>query len=406
MTDPARPGIGDLKPSFDLYRKMLDSRHVRPPRRQATLWALDDLERRMGADWLERYWEKAGHVPPEVNLGAAHVSALGKLLDFALRFAVLDGRPGVGKVQKEMKNDIRDERRRHCALQLEVGALATRAGYAAAFEDRAEPAAPPSDVVLRCGDQVIRCETFAIMPDQQTQEADAFWHRISLMIMQIRLKHDTPICGTITGQMDDQDSAELLRLLEDAAGNAIATGHEQPVSWNQSELRVRPPGSRGDRLEFSAPATDSWPRIASKLRQKAQQAQASGGGWLRADILDGTWVFTPWAQTSLRAKTDEMTRQIKPLLASYTGIYGAILSNGDGLARGTILGESARSAADCYGLRRPLPAARARETMIIATSPTGSQQARSWVDFYGPEDSWLDWALSQFQLPPWSEIRP
>src|SRR5258706_2344407 len=107
MTDPGPPDLNDLRPSFDLYRDMLDSPHVRPPRRQATLWALDGLERRMGTDWLERYWEISGHVPAEVNLGSAHAAALGNLLDFALRFAVLDGLPGVGKVQKEMRNDLR-----------------------------------------------------------------------------------------------------------------------------------------------------------------------------------------------------------------------------------------------------------------------------------------------------------
>jgi hypothetical protein len=31
-----------------------------------------------------------------------------------LRFAVLDGLPGGGKVHKEMKNDVRDERRADC----------------------------------------------------------------------------------------------------------------------------------------------------------------------------------------------------------------------------------------------------------------------------------------------------
>jgi hypothetical protein len=101
-----------------------------------------------------------------------------------------------------------------------------------------------------------------------------------------------------------------------------------------------------------------------------------------------------------------MTRLVKPLLAPYTGIDGVILSNGDGLARGAVIGESAWATADCYGLRRVLPAARAQETMIIATSATGSQQARSWVELYGSEQSWLDWALDQFQLPSSSEIWP
>lgn len=402
---PGWPGSSD-PPTFDLYRQMLDSPHVRPSRREAISWALDELERRMGGDWIERYYEKAGHVPPEVNLGSAHVSATAKLLDFTLRFGVLDGLPGAGKVQKEMKNDVRDERRHHCALQLEVGALAARAGYAAAFEERTRPAMPPSDVVLRRGNELIRAETFAIMPDQQTREADAFWHRISQSIMLIELAHDTPVSGTITGPIASEDESELLRALEAASAKAVATGNEQPVALNQARLRVQQPGSRGNRIQFSVPQTNTWPRIAGKLRRKAEQAQASGGGWLRADILDGTWVFTEWGQSGLRAKLDQIAPQIQSLLAPYTAIHGAVLSNSDGLAYGQVTGQSARSAADCYALRRTLPGTRGRETIIIPTNDAGRRQARPWVNIYGPEDSWLDWALSRFQLPPWNEIRP
>lgn len=402
---PGRPGSID-PPTFDLYRKMLNSPHVRPPRREAISWALDELERRMGADWLERYFEKAGHVPPEVNLGSAHVSATAKLLDFTLRFAVLDGLPGVGKIQKVMRNDVRDERRHHCALQLEVGALAARAGYAAAFEEPIQPGRPPSDVVLRRGDELIRAETFAIMPDQQTRKADAFWLRISRRIMLIDLAHDTAISGTITWPVSDQDESELLQELETAAAKAAATGNEQLVTLDQTQLRVQPAGNHGDGLRFSVQASDSWPRIAGRLRQKARQAETSGGGWLRADILDGTWAFTEWGQSGLRAKLDQMVPQVKTLLSPYTEISGAILSNSDGQAYGQIIGQSARSAGDCYALRRPLPGARARETIIIPTNDTGRQQARLWVNIYGPEDSWLDWVLSRFQLPLWDEIRP
>jgi hypothetical protein len=291
----------------------------------AISWALDELERRMGADWLERYWEKSGRVPPEVNLGSAHVSAIAKLLEFTLRFAVLDGVPGAGKIQKEMKQDVRDERRHHCALQLEVGALAARAGYAAAFEERVQAAMPPSDVVLRRSDEVIRAEAFAIMPDQQTREADAFWLRISPMIMRIEWAHETPISGTITGPMTDQDAADLVRDLEAAASKATATGREQPVTRNLARLLVQPPGSTSDGLHFSVPSTDTWPRIAGKLRGKAEQAQASGGGWLRADILDGTWAFTDWGRAGLRTKLDQIVPQVNTLLAPYTSIDGAVL---------------------------------------------------------------------------------
>jgi hypothetical protein len=111
---------------------MADSPNVRPARRDAVLWALGELERRMGPDWLERYWEAAGHVPAEVNLGSGHVAAFGNLLDLALRFHVLDGVPGIGKVQRDMRNDLRY----HSALQLEVAALGKRAGFTPTLEAR------------------------------------------------------------------------------------------------------------------------------------------------------------------------------------------------------------------------------------------------------------------------------
>ena len=56
MPDSDTPPRDD-RPSWDLYREMLESPLVSSARREATLWALAELERRMGADWLRRYWE-------------------------------------------------------------------------------------------------------------------------------------------------------------------------------------------------------------------------------------------------------------------------------------------------------------------------------------------------------------
>jgi hypothetical protein len=397
----------DDRPSWDLYRRMLESSFVSPARREATLWALAELEQRMGADWLERYWRASGHVPSEVNLGSAHVSALGNLLDFALRLNVLDTVPGVGKVQREMRNDLRDDRRRHCALQLEVGALAARAGYAVAFEDRLSPGAAPSDVVLRRDEQILRVETFAIIRDKRSQESAAYWDWLMHRILQIEWQYGTPVAGAISQQLDSADSAELIRLVERAALDTVATGKQHVVSWHGADLQVLPSDSSDDyQLQGGVEESVSWPRIASKLRQKAEQAQASGGGWLRADILDGTWQFTPWAQAGLRAKIDEIASLVRPVMSQIPNISGVIFSNGTGVAQGQFFGESARSDDESYGLRGELPAVRVRETMIVPVSTDGRRQARIWVDLYGSEDSWLDWALDRAELPSWHEIRP
>jgi len=101
-----------------------------------------------------------------------------------------------------------------------------------------------------------------------------------------------------------------------------------------------------------------------------------------------------------------MARQVQPLLRHVSGICGVVLSSGGGLAQGQFVGESARSTGESYGLRRVLPAARVRETMIVPVSGEGRKQSRLWVELYGAEESWLDWALDRVGLPAWRELHP
>jgi hypothetical protein len=100
--------------------------------------------------------------------------------------------------------------------------MAARAAYAVAFEDPSRPGAAPSDIVLRRGEQNLRVETFAIIRDKRSQERAAYWERLLHNIKQIEWKHDTPVAGAISEQLDDTASAELIRLIEQAASTAAA----------------------------------------------------------------------------------------------------------------------------------------------------------------------------------------
>ena len=164
---------------MDLYRRMASSPNVGPARRDAVLWALGQ------------------HVPAEVNLGSGHVGAFGNLLDLALRYHVLDGAPGIGQVQRDMRNDLRDERRCHSALQLEVAALGVRAGFTAALEARAAGRAGPSDVILRRDGQLLQVETFVILRDERSQEAAMHWDWLMAQIRNIERRSDVGISGDL-----------------------------------------------------------------------------------------------------------------------------------------------------------------------------------------------------------------
>jgi hypothetical protein len=396
--------VRDDRPSWDLYRKMADSPLSNPARRQATLWALQKLEERMGPDWLERYWEAAGHVPAEVNLGGAHVGALASLLELALRLYLLTGTPGIGSVRKEMRNDLRDDRRRHAALQLELAGLAMRSGFSAALEHRSGRQTPPSDALLQRDKIALRVETFAVILDQHSQEGRSYWDHVMGAIRRINVQFDVDVAGDLGERQDDDDLAELLRLIEAAAQIAAETRQETPVMFRQANLRVLPSGSMPYELRSAVETSQGWPRVEARLLQKATQAARAGGGWLRADLMDGTWQFTPWARAGLRDKIDQISTLINPALSRIDGVAGIVVSSGACQAQGQFRGLSTRTADRSYGFVRTLPGSRVRETMIIPVTAAGRKEADSWAELYNLEDTWLDWALSRADLPPCRRI--
>jgi hypothetical protein len=362
------------------------------------------LTQSMGRDRLQQYWQAAGHVPEEVNLGGAHVAALAGLLELALRLQLLVGTPGLGGVQKEMRTDLRDDRRRHATLQLEVGGLAMRTGAAVALENRASRDAPPSDVLMQWGEVTLRVETFAIILDKSSREGRAYWDRMTHAIMWVNAQFDVNVIGDLGGRLDDDDAAELLRQIEAAAEAVSETGQERPVVFCQAELQVLPSRATAGELRGGVETSQGWPRVEARLRQKAAQSARAGGGWLRTDLMDGTWQFTPWARASLHQKVGELCIMVKRALAQVDGVSGIVISSGACVAQGQFLGLSTRTVDHCYGFVRPLPGHRVRETMIIPVTAAGRSESDIWADLYSTEDSWLNWALGRAGLPSCQQI--
>ena len=302
-------------------------------------------------------------------------------------------------MRAEMRGDVRDERRWHSALQLEVAALAARDGFTVALEAASPASARPSDVTLVRDGQELRVETFLLLPDEGTQEATAFWDKFSQDTLWIGGEFNVGISGDLGRRVSGEDYQELLRQIRVAAGEAAATGQRQPVEYGGARLLILPPGEHDYQLNGAIEESRGWPRTESKLVKKARQAAEAGGGWLRADIRDGMWVFTPWARAGLGDKIEQIAQHVTSALRRVPGIDGAVLSNGAGFAQSQFHGESARTTQGCYGIRRVLPAARVRETMIIPVTPRGRSEATTWLRMYDAEEYWLDWALARAGLP-------
>jgi hypothetical protein len=105
------------------------------------------------------------------------------------------------------------------------------------------------------------------------------------------------------------------------------------------------------------------------------------------------------ARAGLHDKIERISHHVVSALRRVPGIDGAVLSNGAGFAQSQFYGSSARTTQGCYGTRRVLPAARARETMIIPATPRGCPHATTWLQMYDAGEHWLDWALARAGLP-------
>ncbi len=265
-----------------------------------------------------------------------------------MRLQLLDGAPGAASVQREMKRDLRDDRRRHSALQLEVAASAVRAGFSAALEDRSGGQGAPSDVLLRRGPHAVRVETFVVIPDERFRAERAYWDRVMARIRSIDWQYDVSVAGDLGDHLGDIEAAELLQRIAAAAQAVADTGQERPVAFGGAQLRVLPPGTAGYELRGGAQTSQGWPRAERRLLQKAAQAARAGDGWLRVDLMDGTWQFTPWARARLE-KVDQIAELLKSALCQVDGITGVVASSGACVAQGQFHGESARIPDHCYG---------------------------------------------------------
>lgn len=119
--------------------------------------------------------------------------------------------------------------------------------------------------------------------------------------------------------------------------------------------------------------------------------------WLRLDLLDGTWLFSEWAQKELADKTKWMAALLAEAVGD-AGTAGVVVSCGQQVGPSAAT-EQSTEAGGIVGLRRRLDALRMRETIIVPLSPDGARQAALWRDLYDAEPGWLGEALRSMSLP-------
>jgi len=372
--------------------------------RSAGIWALDVLEEVLGEDWLGRVIEREGRPPDSFLYVSAHAVAFLQVLELALRLKLLEAVPGMGRVRADLARDPVGSRRAHTSLLLEVASLALRQGELVAVESKTSGSPNPADILLA---GALPVETFVILMDDAMRKNRAYSSQVGNQVIQIGLRHDVWISGKLAECLDAAETSTWLAVLEETAAQVEADGIERAVDHEAGSVRVTSLSrSHTASAPFSGPdeVGRGWPRVASKLRDKAVQAQASGATWLRVDLMDGLWQFSPWGQSALPDKTEAIADWTRQALASAVGLNGVVVTCGSALAEGQFVADFYSGEAGVLGMRRIIDVWRVREAIIIPLAPRSLQDAGRWLALYDDEGLWLDWALERVGLPPAKDV--
>jgi hypothetical protein len=143
------------------------------------------------------------------------------------------------------------------------------------------------------------------------------------------------------------------------------------------------PHPPGEALLLEGPDTRSagWRRAGGLIGGKAQDwASAPDPVWLRADLLDGTWLFSDWALQDLPRKTEWMAALLAEA-AGDAGTAGVVVSCGQQIGPRAVT-EDYRGTGGIIGMRRRLDALRMHEIIIVPLTPDAAGQASLWRHMY------------------------
>jgi hypothetical protein len=280
-----------------------------------------------------------------------------------------------------------------------------RREYEVSVERRRQPGVPPVDVLFGTPVGLVAAEAKAILLDDLTRAGIAFSDTISDRLNQVRDGYDVEFDGQITVKLTGSELEMWHAQLAAAAAQVAADDQVRVVQHAAGTISVIP-GRKADGAVFKGPLESGggWPRVGSILRQKAEQAVHAGASWLRVDVMDGLWQFSPWARSSLPAKVSALAAATRRELSAVEGLAGAVISSGACQAQGIFREESCRGAKGEVGLRRLIPPMRVRETVVVPLCADDQPSAEMWIELYDSEPDWLDWALSENDLGKRSDI--
>lgn len=374
---------------FEMARRTTRNDHARA----AGTWALGILHDVLGPDWPTHHHRANGHLPAFLLNATTHPVAFQEQLELAARLATLGDRPGFAKVRRELRTDITPTRTLHTQLQLELGDLGAAIGAPVGFE---HGTGAPADVTV--GD--LTFEAVVVTADVGFRDDRTYSEKLTGRLWHVRATYNVDIDGTFPDRLDDDATARWLDAVEHAARQVSTSGEPTVVQIGPASVTISPAGTGGPgRFEGPTMIGAGWERTAARLRGKAEQAARSGARWLRVDLRDGTFGFSPWYQQPLDQRSDSLAAAVRTTLDG-SALDGVAVSSG---ALDTFRGLDVGSHTHPNGHQAHvhwIGPARARELYTVALTDRGRTDTQTVVDMYGQEPSRLDEHLGVHGFEP------
>ena len=395
-----------IEPGWDLLRGQMSGSLRSEAWRQAGCWAVDCLEGYLGPQWARDVLLSDDPLRRYLALAPHHIQAFAWLLELALRLTQAKDTSGIAQIISSLRKDRHLSNITHEQLMLEVGTLACSTGASTKFEVSTPGHPNPIDLVVETDSLHMPIEARVLFTDIRFRAAQADLDRLTDTWWRLQVTQNLSIDLNIDDWQQGVDS--ILALLQDAATEAATSAGEVERSWPSGRITVRPAkdGPKG-RLNGPVLVTDGWRRTKQRILEKAAKDYGPRPPWLRLDVLDGLWQFTPWANYPLADKVQTVATQLRHDLERRPTIAGLVLSSGAALAQGTFLNETHTNptSADA-GIRRLLPGGRLRETMIVPLRVEATSDVDFWLRIYNTEPKWAGAELLHLDLPSISALFP
>ncbi|HEX9537990.1 MAG TPA: hypothetical protein VGA04_07435 [Streptosporangiaceae bacterium] len=370
-------------------------------RRDVGQWAVEQIRDALGEDWPQRWHARFGALPPFLERASSDAFGYAQLIETGLRLNSLAGTLRLRRLTREWSRHLEGIRLLHARLQLEVAALGLPTGAAVEFESPIPEVSRPADVVITWGNGRLITECFCVYNDQATSGAMQYDRDLGFRLTMIAESLDIVVSGHWDIRLPAAETEQLLADAQAAAEKVSAEGTPRLVTRPDIELRLAPgPHPPGEILLLEGPDTRSagWRRASGLIGGKARDwAGAPDPVWLRADLLDGTWLFSEWALQDLPRKTEWMAALLAEAVGD-AGTAGVVVSCGQQIGPGAAT-EDYRGNGGISGMRRRLDALRTREIIIVPLTPGAAGQASLWRNMYDAEPGWMERQLRAASLP-------